>query len=258
MTGSSPSGKRRWFFASAVCGMAAVAFAGYVYAGAPKSSAGGAAMPRRQAHVDPAVVGTLSPRVLRILRDEGYVDASIYSRAAITQRSDRGGPAPGVTAGVHALAAPGAATSPVPPEVRSFVTHSAQMTRSDPEKALADVRPLRRMLGGGQSAVWAYRSAAGAPCFILTGYGGACAQSPADGMPGLHWMLGGGHDRSPSVLAGIASDDVARVELRVDGAPVPVSLSNNVVFAEFAANATEAAIVVVHKDGSTSRASLRL
>ena len=132
------------------------------------------------------------------------------------------------------------------------------MTRTDPARALSDVRVLRSGLGSSKASVYAFRSASGSPCFILTGYGGTCAQDPRDGMPGLHWTIGGGHDAVPSVLVGIASDDVSRVELRVDGTAVPVSLANNTVFAEFAASTKRAAIVVVHENGAKSETTFGL
>jgi hypothetical protein len=163
-----------------------------------------------------------------------------------------------VSAGVSALAGPGRAPASIPPEVRLFVAHTARMTQTDEAQALAGLRELRSGLGATGAAVYAYRSSSGSPCFVLTGYGGACAQDPRDGTPGLHWTIGGGHDAAPSVLVGIAGDDVSRVELRVDGAAVPVSLSDNVVFAEFPASAKQATIVVVHDGGAESRASLRL
>ena len=242
--------------ATAVALVAAVVFAGYVYAGdvAPKQS-GRTAESRPRVDLDASTLGTLSPRALNILHTERRVDASMVVR---TGRGVTRGPSPGVSAGVAALARRARAPAAIPDEVRRFVDHTARMTRTDPAHALATVRVLRSGLGSSRASVYAYRSSSGSPCFVLTGYGGACAHDPRRGMPGLHWTIGGGHDSVPSVLVGIASDDVSRVELRVDGAAVPVSLASNTVFAEFPRSAGRATIVVVHASGATSETTLGL
>ena len=239
----------------AVVGAAAGASASYVYAG---SSTGGQrraeSASRRHVEISPRVLGTMSPRVLNIIRGERDVDVAVEARVA----GAAVGLAPGVSAGVGALAGPARAPTAIPDEVRRFVDHTARMTRTDPAQALAGLRMLRSELGSTRASVYAFRSSSGSPCFVLTGYGGACAQSPRDGMPGLHWTIGGGHDSVPSVLVGIASDDVSRVDLRVDGASVPVSLSRNAVFAEFAGSARQATIVVVHDGGAKSETTFGL
>ena len=237
----------------AALGVAAVVSAGYVHAGGSSDSgarAGSAS--RRHVHIPPAVLGTMSPRALNVVRGERDVDVSTEARPAA------GSPAPGVSAGVAALARPAQVPAVVPEEVRRFVDHMARTTRTDPVQALARLRVLRSGLGSSKASVYAFRSSSGSPCFVLTGYGGACAQDPRDGMPGLHWTIGGGHDSVPSVLVGVASDDVSRVELRVDGTAVPVSLESNAVFAEFPQAARQAEVVVVHEDGATSKTAFGL
>ena len=234
--------------AATLAAVTAAAFATYVYAGGNPTRR---PADRRRVYINPEALGTVSPRALNIIRGEREVDASIQAPPAA-------GLAPGVSAGVSSLTRPGRPPASVPKEVRDFVDHTARMTQTDPSVALARLRVLRSGLGTTEASVYAYRSSRGSPCFILTGYGGACAQDPRDGMPGLHWTIGGGHDGVPSAIAGIAGDDVTRVELRVDGTAIPVSLENNAVFAEFPASASRATIVVVHDGGAESRTTLGL
>ena len=166
-------------------------------------------------------------------------------------------PPPGVSAGVSSLR-----TLPpeahVPSAVARFVRFAAPARGTDVEKAMRNVRRLRSDLGTTKSAVYAFENANGAPCFILVGHAGSCAKSASDGSPGLQWTIGGGYGDVPSNLVGIASDDVARVTLLVDGAAVPVSLKNNVVFGEFPSAAKRAEIVVHRQDRSESTIEIRL
>jgi hypothetical protein len=71
-------------------------------------------------------------------------------------------------------------------------------------------------------------------------------------------MIGGGHDGAPSVLVGIASDDVAAVRLSVDGRSSLVSLADNVVFAEFPRSASSATIRLDHRNGAQNSVDLSL
>ncbi len=100
--------------------------------------------------------------------------------------------------------------------------------------------------------MYAFKSKSGSPCVVLTGQTGFCAQSASDGTPGLQWSIGGGTPKLPSTLVGIASDDVASVGLDVDGANVPVTLANNVAFAEFPADSQHATITITRADGANT------
>jgi hypothetical protein len=166
-------------------------------------------------------------------------------------------PPPGVSAGVSALDhLPPAAT--VPASVVRFVDAVAPQRDTDPHTALAEIRKVRSDLGRAHADLYAFRSSAGAPCFILVGQVGTCARSARDGSPGLHWTIGGGSSSLPSNLVGIASDDVRAVELEVDGASVPVSLVNNAVFAEYPAAARNAVITIDREDGSHTTVQVQL
>jgi hypothetical protein len=88
----------------------------------------------------------------------------------------------------------------------------------------------------------------GAPCFILTHYGGTCA---AAGSAEPAWIIGGGgQDGNPDVLVGLVPDDVVSVSLAVDGRTVPVVLDRNVVYAEFPTGGKTAEITTRRVDGS--------
>lgn len=158
---------------------------------------------------------------------------------------------PGVSAGVSAFdRLPPVAN--VPPEVDEFIGFAARGPNVDQAKARAGLRLLRTGLGQDGKSVYAFRNELGSPCFVLAGEGGACAPKPENGTPGLHWLIGGGSADQPASLVGIVADDVTEVQLQVDGALVPVSIANNVAFAEYSAAAEVADIVVVRRDGTRS------
>ena len=166
-------------------------------------------------------------------------------------------PSPGVSAGVAALDRLPPATN-VPQSVVQFVDFVAPQRGSDPKEALARIRRLRSSLGKTHADLYAFRSGTGAPCFILVGDVGACARSATDGTPGLQWTIGGGMPGNPSNLVAIASDDVAAVGLVIDGAPIPVSLANNVAFAEYPATGRHAQITIARRDGTSGTVEIQL
>ena len=166
-------------------------------------------------------------------------------------------PPKGVSAGVSALDRLPPASN-VPADVVRFVQFVAPQRGIDPKRALAEIRRLRSNLGATHADLYAFRSGRGAPCFVLVDQVGACARSAADGSPGLHWTIGGGYGDVPSSLVGIASDDVQSVELTVDGDPVPVSLANNAVFAEYPSGSQRAEITIHRKDGTQSTVHVQL
>jgi hypothetical protein len=166
-------------------------------------------------------------------------------------------PAPGVSAGVSALERLPAAAN-VPPQVVRFIDFAATARATDPAQAKARVRKLRAHLGTADNDLYAFRTSSGATCFVLVGEVGACPKSANDGSPGLQWTIGGGHDDVPSSLVGIASDEVIRVDLAVDGTGMPVSLRNNVVFAEYPSTAAQATITIHRLDGSQTAIPIRL
>ena len=150
----------------------------------------------------------------------------------------------------------GAAPSQLPPEVRRFVDYAANATHLSRDTALARVRLVRSVMGSARGSLYALEGGAGAPCFILTHYGGTCG---AAGSAQPAWVIGGaGQDGNPDVLVGLAPDDVTTVTLTVDGRSVAVSMDRNVVFAQFPAGAQFARVATTHVDGTTSTETLSL
>jgi hypothetical protein len=151
----------------------------------------------------------------------------------------------------------GAAAAPqLPAEVQRFVTWVAGATHISRDTALARVKILRSGLGSARSGLYALAGGAGAPCFILTHYGGTCGTA---GSGQAAWVIGGGgQDGNPDVLVGLVPDDVTGVSLIVDGRNVQVSLDHNVVFAQFATGGKDARVATTHVDGTTTTEQLRL
>jgi hypothetical protein len=151
----------------------------------------------------------------------------------------------------------GAATpSQLPAEVRRFVAYAATATHLTPDTALARVRLLRSTVGSARGDLYALQGGDGAPCFILTHYGGSCGTA---GSGQAAWVIGGGgQDNNPDILVGLAPDDVSAVSLTVDGRNVPVSLDHNVVFAQFATGGKFAQVATTRVDGTTTTEQLSL
>jgi hypothetical protein len=142
-----------------------------------------------------------------------------------------------------------AAPSQLPAEVHKFATFAAGVSHVTPDTALARMKLLRPGLGAARGALYAFEGGAGAPCFILTHYGGTCGSA---GSGAIAWIIGGGHDDNPDVLVGLAPDNVTAVALNVDGRDVPVSLDRNVVYAQFPLGGKSAEVATTHGDGTVT------
>jgi hypothetical protein len=151
----------------------------------------------------------------------------------------------------------GRAPATVPATVGAFVAFASTATNTPRQVALSRLRLLRQDVGARRGDVYAFASDTGGPCFILTGQGGACAVS-ASGTRGFTWTLGGGEAGVPSSLVGVIADDVARVELVVDGRNVPVGVAKNVAFAEYPATASAARLTIAYTDAPTSVQTIAL
>jgi hypothetical protein len=166
-------------------------------------------------------------------------------------------PPPGVSAGVSSLdRLPPVST--VPSRIQRFIDVAARARGMDPSQVKSRVRMLRSNLGRAGADLYAFRSDTGAACFVLVGQVGVCPASASDGSPGLQWAIGGGYLDVPSNLVGVASDDVTKVDLTVDGTQVPTSLRNNAVFAEYPQSAKAARITIERRDGSRSVVEVQL
>jgi hypothetical protein len=143
-----------------------------------------------------------------------------------------------------------AAPSQVPGDVRRFVAWAAGASHLSNETALARLKLLRSGVGSARSSLYAFVGGAGEPCFYLTHYGGTCG---AAGSSASAWVIGGGgQNGDPDVLVGLAPDDVTRVTLTVDGRSVPVSLNQNVIYAQFGTGAATAEVATTHVDGTVT------
>jgi hypothetical protein len=201
---------------------------------------------------------------LRVIRKKKLLFAFVLAAAAASTAAgvlaavgSAPHPPPGISAGVSSLERiPPVAT--LPPRVARFVDFAARARGMDPEHAKTRVRKLRTHLGKTGADLYAFESSGGGACFILVGQVGLCPKRASDGSPGLQWTIGGGYLNVPSSLVGIASDDVKKIELTVDGADVPTSLQNNVVFAEYPQSAKLARITIDRRDGSQSSVDVQL
>jgi hypothetical protein len=143
-----------------------------------------------------------------------------------------------------------AAPSQVPVEVRRFVAWAADASHISNETALARLKLLRSGVGSVRGSLYAFIGGAGEPCLFLTHYGGTCG---AAGSNASAWVIGGGgQNGNPDILVGLAPDDVTRVTLTVDGRSVPVSLNQNVIYAQFATGGTSAEIATTRVDGTVT------
>lgn len=142
------------------------------------------------------------------------------------------------------------AQTTLPNDVQAMVQQLATFDHSNPTSALASVR-LARSGANLASTVYTFTDDRGNACVVVVSETGFC--NPDSGSPtaGINWSLGGGDAQNPSRLIAVYSADVSGVSLVVDGATVPVAMSNNIAYAEFPANSTQANMTVSYLDGSS-------
>ena len=150
------------------------------------------------------------------------------------------------------------AQSTLPTDVAQFIARAAVPTESKVENLEARVRLVRTNLGTQKSDVYAFSDDHGRPCIYVTKLLGSCATVANTNTPGFYWSIGGGYPNSPSSLIGIATDDIAKVVLTIDGDKVDVPLVNNLAFVEYPSGARHASVTVTYGDGSEKTASLNL
>lgn len=140
--------------------------------------------------------------------------------------------------------------------MRTFARVEAPALGASVAEIMARVRLLRSGLGTHRRDVYALRIN-GAVCFLLTGEGGTC--SSKDGTSSFTWTIGGGDGITDAgALVGIAADDVKEIGLVVDGVRIPVSLENNVAYADLPLDGKMAEITVEHRDGKVTSDTVRL
>ncbi len=197
----------------------------------------------------------VKPKGTKWLLISVLVAATVTAAALYVGRAGSVPPANSQVSALTRLPAP----ATIPGQVQSFLTTFGAETGTSATDASSDVRLLRKGLGASKSDdVYAFPSASGAVCFILLGVSATCGHQGDTQTPGLSWMIGGGDATTPSRFVAVAVDDITAVTLEVDGSSVPVSLVNNVAYAEFPSDAKAATIHVERADGSSSSAQLSL
>jgi hypothetical protein len=137
---------------------------------------------------------------------------------------------PPVARQMRAFAAP-----PVQPEALPANVATGLERMADPRTygapILGETRRLRGDLGANRVGLFAVPTTGGVVCFLVNErtYVGSCASefSLAEGNVAVALYYG---EDVPITVAGLASDDVKRVSVVVDGRPRPASLKNNVLF----------------------------
>lgn len=141
--------------------------------------------------------------------------------SALALSGERHGPpssAPGIiapTAAASALPLESSVPSRVVEIVRGVASRQPGGNQDVAERSL---RILRSNVEGSGSALFMYDLGDGTPCLMLVGRGGGC-QVDESTTPGVTWLITGtpsapDHAVSPSLIFGLAADNVARVEIQ--------------------------------------------
>jgi hypothetical protein len=147
----------------------------------------------------------------------------------------------------------------LPRVVEGFIDRVAPMMGMSAVTASHGVRLVRSSMGPADFAMYAFLGDRGRPCFYVPRYGGICASIPQSLLTGFYWLIGGGGGGQPSYLIALAADEIQQVSLDVAGESIPVSLRENVAFAEYpVTRATSATVTAHYANGDTRSASLAL
>jgi hypothetical protein len=148
--------------------------------------------------------------------------------------------APGIAAPVPAFQRAPRVRGPA--TVRRDVRRLALRSGGDPELALRTLRVLRSNLGLEGRSLYAFAPDGRAICFLLAGRRrtGACPTRSDFNPPGVLWISGGGIPAwaseigfpIPSVVAGIAADNVRSVDYVNGNTSRRLAIRNNVFFTE--------------------------
>jgi len=136
----------------------------------------------------------------------------------------------------------------VPAEVASSVQRLAAFDATDATVASHNVRLVRGGLGS-RDGIYAFKDNRGNVC-VVEAVSLFCNPDGGTSTPGINWGIGGGDAQNPSRFVAIYSDDVAGIALTVDGNSVPVSMRNNIAYAEFPAASQQSQFTVTYIDGS--------
>lgn len=148
--------------------------------------------------------------------------------------------------------------SSVPPNVKNWAAVASRHVGLSPGDATARVRLLRSNLGGRKAGAYGFVKPNGGYCVLLVGDSGTCSDADHLAKSGIQWSIGGGLPGAPSTLFALVTDDVMDVDLVVDDEPVAVSVANNVAYAEFSADSSDAVIRVTYASGNTHESRVQL
>jgi hypothetical protein len=143
-------------------------------------------------------------------------------------------------------------------ELGRRVAELARFAGSSPASAVAGLRRARAGVGQTNADIFAFRNDRGRACIVVLEWIGFCEPDEGSSTPGLDWSIGGGDADTPSRLIAVYSDDVVRVSLAVDGNAVPVSMANNVAYAEFPSTAGLATFTAFRADGRSNSVDISL
>jgi hypothetical protein len=144
------------------------------------------------------------------------------------------------------------ATSQPPAAVAATVEQLARFAKTDPAAALRNVRLVRHGAGATATDIYAFKNQRGRPCIVVPAVIGFCEPESGTSPVGLDWSIGGGDPQTPSKFIAVYTDQVVGVSLTIDGAGVPVSMSNNVAYAEYPSASTKAVFWATYRNGRTS------
>jgi hypothetical protein len=138
--------------------------------------------------------------------------------------------------------------SVLPGEIANSVQRLAAFDGTDAAAASHAVRLTHGTLGS-RDGIYAFKDSRGNVC-IIEAVSLFCNPDGGTSTPGINWGIGGGDAQNPSRFVAVYSDDVAGISLTVDGSDVPVSMRNNIAYAEFPAASQQSEFTVTYVDGS--------
>jgi hypothetical protein len=150
------------------------------------------------------------------------------------------------------------AASSLPGDVQKWAHAVSARVGLTPTNAMGRTRLLRSGLGGRKADAYAFANEVGGYCVLLVGDAGTCSDRDHLAKSGIQWMVGGGIPGAPGNLFALVTDDVVGVELVVDGRAYPASIANNIAFAEFPADASEALIRLTYAAGNRHESRVQL
>jgi hypothetical protein len=146
----------------------------------------------------------------------------------------------------------------VPGEVASNVNQLAEFVGTDAAEAASSLRLVRKGVGATATDIYAFRNEHGRPCIVVPEWIGFCQPSSGTKPEGLDWSIGGGDPQTPSKFIATYTDEIVSVTLAIDGRAIPVSMANNVAYAEFSYASKEAVFTATRTNGQSGSMSLDL